>query len=79
MNSRLSVTLTTACHINGWCTQRILTWDTNGKIAAGGTGPAGYVIVRGLARGVDAATHFAALDTNTIAVQAGSVDIMYPA
>ena len=42
-------------------------------------GPAGYVIVWGLARGVDAATHFAALDTDTIAVQAGSVDIMYPA
>jgi DNA processing protein len=40
---------------------------------------AGYVIVWGLARGVDAATHFAALCTDTIAVQAGSVDIMYPA
>ena len=35
-------------------------------------------IVWGLARGVDAATHFAALDTDTIAAQAGSVDIMYP-
>ena len=42
-------------------------------------GPAGYVIVWGLARCVHAATHFAALDTDTIAVQAGSVDIMYPA
>ena len=39
---------------------------------------AGYVIVSGLARGVDAAAHFAALDTGTIAVQAGGVDIMYP-
>ena len=40
---------------------------------------AGYVIVWGLARGVDAATHFAALDNDTIPVQAGSVDMMYPA
>ena len=33
----------------------------------------------GLARGVDAAAHLAALDTGTIAVQAGGVDVMYPA
>ena len=49
------------------------------KSLAAELGPAGYVMVRGLARGVDAAAHFAALDTDTIAVQAGSVDIMYPA
>ena len=42
-------------------------------------GQAGYVIVSGLARGVDAAAHIAALNTGTIALQAGGVDIMYPA
>ena len=42
-------------------------------------GQAGYVIVSGLARGVDAAAHAAALDTGTIAVHAGGVDVMYPA
>lgn len=42
-------------------------------------GQLGYVIVSGLARGVDAAAHLAALDTGTIAVQAGGVDVMYPA
>ena len=42
-------------------------------------GQTGYVIVSGLARGVGAAAHIAALNTDTIAVQAGGVDIMYPA
>lgn len=42
-------------------------------------GAAGFTIVSGLARGVDASAHLAALDTGTIAVQAGGVDIMYPA
>jgi DNA processing protein len=42
-------------------------------------GQLGYVIVSGLARGVDAAAHLAAMDTGTIAVQAGGVDVMYPA
>ena len=42
-------------------------------------GQLGYIIVSGLARGVDAAAHLAALDTGTIAVQAGGVDVMYPA
>jgi len=39
----------------------------------------GYVIVSGLARGVDAAAHAATLDTGTIAVVAGGVDMLYPA
>lgn len=42
-------------------------------------GQLGYVIVSGLARGVDAPAHLAAMDTGTIAVQAGGVDVMYPA
>ncbi len=41
-------------------------------------GAAGFTVVSGLARGVDAAAHLAALDTGTIAVQAGGVDVMYP-
>ncbi|MEM6939612.1 MAG: DNA-processing protein DprA [Pseudomonadota bacterium] len=42
-------------------------------------GQAGYTVVSGLARGVDAAAHLASLDTGTIAVQAGGVDVVYPA
>ncbi len=40
---------------------------------------AGFVVVSGLARGVDAAAHAAALGGGTIAVQAGGVDVIYPA
>lgn len=38
----------------------------------------GYVIVSGLARGIDAAAHAASLPGGTIAVQAGGVDVIYP-
>ena len=41
-------------------------------------GEAGVVVVSGLARGIDAAAHDAALPTGTIAVQAGGLDIPYP-
>lgn len=41
-------------------------------------GEAGFVVVSGLARGVDTAAHIAALPTGTIAVQAGGVDVIYP-
>ena len=36
------------------------------------------VVVSGLARGIDADAHQAALDTGTVAVQAGGVDVIYP-
>lgn len=42
-------------------------------------GEAGFVVVSGLARGIDAAVHLAALPHGTVAVQAGGVDVMYPA
>ena len=42
-------------------------------------GEAGYVIVSGLARGIDTAAHAATLGTGTVAVQAGGVDVLYPA
>lgn len=42
-------------------------------------GEAGYVVVSGLARGIDTAAHEAALNTGTVAVQAGGVDEIYPA
>ena len=38
----------------------------------------GLVVVSGLARGIDAAAHLGALDTGTVAVVAGGVDIVYP-
>ena len=44
-----------------------------------GLGAAGLVVVSGLARGVDAEAHQAALATGTVAVQAGGVDHIYPA
>ena len=42
-------------------------------------GASGYTVVSGLARGVDAAAHDAALSTGTLAVLAGGVDTIYPA
>lgn len=41
-------------------------------------GAQGFTIVSGLARGIDAAAHEAALPTGTAAVMAGGVDVIYP-
>jgi DNA processing protein len=48
---------------------RELAWDL---------GRNGFVVASGLARGIDAAAHSGALDSGTIAVVAGGIDIVYP-
>jgi DNA processing protein len=45
---------------------------------ARGLGAAGLVVTSGLARGIDAAAHAAAMETGTVAAQAGGVDDVYP-
>ncbi|MBV2361664.1 DNA-processing protein DprA [Thalassococcus sp. CAU 1522] len=45
---------------------------------AAGLGEAGFVVVSGLARGIDTAAHLASLETGTVAVMAGGVDVLYP-
>ena len=42
-------------------------------------GEAGFTVVSGLARGVDAAAHDGSFSTGTVAVVAGGVDVIYPA
>ena len=41
-------------------------------------GEEGYMIASGLARGIDTCVHEASLETGTIAVVAGGVDVVYP-
>ncbi len=58
--------------------------STNGQVVAEGLGNdlarAGYVVVSGLARGIDAAAHRGALRSGlTVGVVAGGVDVVYPA
>lgn len=48
------------------------------RLLASAAGDAGIVVVSGLARGIDAAAHEAALATGTVAVLAGGLDIVYP-
>ena len=48
------------------------------RLFASAIGGAGFVIVSGLARGIDAAAHEAALPTGTVAVLAGGPDNVYP-
>ncbi len=45
---------------------------------AAGLGASGYVVVSGLARGIDGAAHEASLATGTVAVVAGGIDHIYP-
>tara|TARA_R110000868_G_scaffold1844_20_gene14747 strand:- start:35061 stop:36182 length:1122 start_codon:yes stop_codon:yes gene_type:complete len=45
---------------------------------AGQLGEAGFVVVSGLARGIDAAAHTGALSTGTVAAVAGGIDVVYP-
>ena len=39
----------------------------------------GYLIVSGLARGIDTAAHLGSVERGTVAVMAGGVDVIYPA
>jgi DNA processing protein len=48
------------------------------RTMAGGLGEAGFAVVSGLARGVDAAAHAGSLNSGTIAVLAGGIDQPYP-
>ncbi len=45
---------------------------------ARGLGAGGFLVVSGLARGIDASAHAGALDSGTAAVVGGGVDIVYP-
>ncbi|MHA1525387.1 MAG: DNA-processing protein DprA, partial [Alphaproteobacteria bacterium] len=47
-------------------------------ILARDLGALGLVVVSGLARGVDGAAHTGALETGTLAVMAGGLDVVYP-
>jgi DNA processing protein len=47
-------------------------------ILARDLGFAGLVVVSGMARGIDASAHEAALAVGTVAVMAGGVDVIYP-
>ncbi|WP_306115470.1 MULTISPECIES: DNA-processing protein DprA [unclassified Roseovarius] len=49
------------------------------RALASDLGDKGYVIVSGMARGIDTAAHQAALSSGTVAVLGGGVDVMYPA
>jgi DNA processing protein len=48
-----------------------------GRLAAD-LGQAGLVIASGLARGIDSAAHKGAIETGTVAVVAGGIDVIYP-
>ncbi|MFN3869603.1 MAG: DNA-processing protein DprA, partial [Hyphomicrobiaceae bacterium] len=48
------------------------------RLMTRGIAAAGYAIASGLARGIDGVAHEASLDTGTIAVVAGGVDVVYP-
>ena len=46
---------------------------------AAGIGCQGIVVASGMARGIDAMAHAGALESGTVAVMAGGVDVVYPA
>ncbi len=48
------------------------------RLIASRLGEEGYVVVSGLARGIDTAAHQTAISTGTVAVLAGGVDHVYP-
>ena len=48
------------------------------RMLAHSLGEAGAAIVSGLARGIDTAAHDGALDSGTVAVVAGGIDVFYP-
>jgi DNA processing protein len=48
------------------------------NIMARDLGASGLVVVSGLARGIDHAAHKGALETGTVAVVAGGIDVIYP-
>jgi DNA processing protein len=48
------------------------------KQLAADLGRADYLVVSGMARGIDAAAHQGALDNGTAAVLAGGIDVVYP-
>ncbi|MEM8556090.1 MAG: DNA-processing protein DprA [Pseudomonadota bacterium] len=48
------------------------------KLLGGALSEAGFVVVSGLARGIDAAAHSAAMSNGTVAVLAGGADTIYP-
>ncbi len=56
--------------------------STNGRRfareVAGDLGRRGLLVVSGLARGIDAAAHQGSLETGTVAVVAGGIDVVYP-
>ncbi|GGA52052.1 DNA-processing protein DprA [Pelagibacterium lentulum] len=48
------------------------------QILARDLGRQGFVVISGLARGIDAAAHHASLEAGTVAVMAGGLDHIYP-
>ena len=49
------------------------------KLLAGGLSEAGFLVISGLARGIDTVSHHASVRRGTVAVLAGGVDVVYPA
>ena len=52
--------------------------ERTARMLAGALGEVGYVVVSGLARGIDGVAHRAALDSGTVAVLGGGIDVIYP-